>query len=288
MVTRSLPPELTAEEWRELGLDPDDPFRYGWRYRVHERDDGSTDYERVPLTLEDVLHPQEEDFVVQGEEHIAWCLYLYAALRRLLRPNPLAVVFGDMLFHWDVPGMKGHSPDIAVVFGVRAGKRSSFDVASEGARPALVIEVTSPTTANLDHRSKIEEYHLAGVPFYVIIDRRFARGAWTTQLLGYRAAPLGYEPIAPDARGRLWLEPVRAWLGLTEGRPMLYTEAGDPIGDYEEIAAERDRFAVERDDAIARAEAEAAARLAAEQSAEAAERRVRELEAALRQLQEGE
>jgi hypothetical protein len=111
MVTRALPPELTDAEWRELGIDPGDPFRYGWRYVAHERADGSVTYEQVPLTLEDVLHPQEGDHIMQNEEHIDWCFYLYAALRHLLRRDPLAVVFQDMLFLWDVPGLQGHSPD---------------------------------------------------------------------------------------------------------------------------------------------------------------------------------
>lgn len=272
MTARALPTELTADEWRQLGLDPDDPFRYGWRDVIHHHEDGTFTHERIPLTLENVLHPQEGDHVMQSEEHSAWCLYLFAALRHLLAHDPLAVVFQDMLFLWDVPGLKGHAPDIAVVFGVGPGQRESFNVAEEGARPALIIEITSPSTANLDYASKLEEYHLLGIPFYVIIDRRFVRRQWTLRLLGYRATPVGYEPLTPDERGWLWLEPVRAWLGIADGRPVCYTEAGEPIGDYNQLVAERD--------------AESTARLAAERRAEAAEARLRELEAALRRVQQ--
>ncbi len=262
MVTRALPPELTAEEWREAGLDPDNPFRYGWRYVQRRREDGTTSYEQVPLTLEDVLHPQEEDFVVQGEEHIDWCRYLHTALAYLLAHDPTAVVFQDMLFLWDVPGLKGHGPDLAVVFGVHPGQRDSFDVAAEGARPALVIEITSPSTARLDRQSKLEEYHYAGVPFYIIIGRQR-----TVRLLGYRATPVGYEPLTPNERGWLWLEPVNAWLGLAEGNPVCYNAAGEAIGDYQQVATERD-------DALTHAEA--------------AEARLRELEATLRRFQQGQ
>ena len=267
MVTRALPPELTAEEWREAGLDPTYPFRYGWRYVPHEQDDGTTTFERVPLTLEDVLHPQEEDFVVQGEEHIDWCRYLHIVLRHLLAHDPTAVVFQDMLFLWDVPGLKGLGPDIAVVFGVRPGRRDSFDVAAEGARPALVIEITSPSTARLDRQSKLEEYGYAGVPFYIIIDRRIVRRQRTVRLLGYRATPVGYEPLTPNERGWLWLEPVNAWLGLADDQIVCYNAAGEAIGDYDQIATARD-------EALMRAEA--------------AEARLRELEATVRRLQQGE
>jgi Uma2 family endonuclease len=261
MVARSLPPELTAEEWRALGLDPDNPFRYGWRYAIHEQPDGTITYEQVPLTLEDVLHPREEDYVVQGEEHIDWCRYLHIVLRHLLAHNPLAVVFQDMLFLWDVPGLKGHAPDIAVVFGVRPGQRRSFDVATEGVRPTMFIEITSPSTADLDRQSKLEEYHLAGVEFYFIIDQQFVRRQTALRLHGYRYTPAKYEPIAPNERGWLWMEPVRAWLGIADNRPVCYDESGRLLRDYEAVVA---------------GEQEAITR------AEAAEARLRELEADLR------
>jgi Uma2 family endonuclease len=272
MVTRALPPELTAEEWRELGLDPNDPFRYGWRYVAHEQADGKIFYEQVPLTFEDVLHPQKEDYVVQGEEHIDWCFYLYAALRHLLAHNPLAVVFQDLLFLWDVPGMKGHAPDIAVVFGVRRGRRSSFDVAAEGKSPALLIEIASPSTGNLDRQTKLEEYHLIGIPFYFIIDQRFVRRRQILRLLGYRYTPAGYEEIEPNERGWLWMEPVRAWIGLDGDRPVCYDESGELIAGYDELDAKLS-------ETRAHAQAESAAR-------EAAEARIRELEATLRRLQQ--
>jgi len=281
MVTRALPPELTAAEWRELGLDPNDPFRYGWRYVAREQTDGTTTYEQIPLTLEDVLHPRKEDYTRPDEEHTAWCNYLRTAFKYRLEHNPAVVVFKDMLFKWGMPGLKGHGPDIAVVFGVRPGRRESFDVAAEGARPTLIVEITSPGTGNLDRQTKLEEYHLVGIPLYIIIDRQTVRRKRTLRLLGYRHTPAGYESIMPNERGWLWLEPVRTWLGIAGDRPVCYSEAGEPIGDYNQSA-------VELSAAQARAEAAAAARIAAEQRAEVAEARLHELEATLRRLQQGE
>jgi Uma2 family endonuclease len=281
MVARTLPPEITADEWRELGHDPNDPFRYGWRDVAHEQANGSITYERIPLTLENVLHPREGDHIMQNEEHVVWGVYLYTVLTHLLARDPTAIVFQDVLFIWDVPDLKGHAPDIAVVFGVRPGHRDSFDVAEEGARPILIVEITSPSTGNLDRQTKLEEYHLVGIPFYIIIDRRIVRRQRTLRLLGYRYTPVGYEPLTTNERGWLWLEPVRAWLGIAGDKPVCYNEAGEPIGDYNQIAAV---LSAAQDRAMAaeqRAEAEAAAR-------EAAEARLRELEATLRRLQRGE
>ena|SRR3712207_241616 len=137
------------------GVDPADPFRYGWRYIQHERDNGTVDVEQVPLTLEDVLHPQEGDQATHSEAHQRRCVYLYDVLRAQLAGDPTAVVLQDVRIAWDVPGLGAHGPDLAVILGVRERKNwSTFDVATEGVRPALIIEVISPETAALDRSVK--------------------------------------------------------------------------------------------------------------------------------------
>jgi hypothetical protein len=39
------------------------PFRYGWRFVRRTAEDGTESLDQVPLTLEDVLHPQENDVI---------------------------------------------------------------------------------------------------------------------------------------------------------------------------------------------------------------------------------
>ena len=46
-----------------------DPYRYGWRYVRVTRPDGTEEFDQVPLTLEDVLHPEVGDFIVQTDGH---------------------------------------------------------------------------------------------------------------------------------------------------------------------------------------------------------------------------
>ena len=173
-----------------------------------------------------------------------------------------------------MPGVGAHGPDIAVFVGVRERKnRATFGVAAEGAHPVLVVEVTSPSTAGGDFAAKVTDYHRAGVPLYVIADLLPIDRGEAPRLLGYAWAPGGYRPLAPDERGRLWLAPLRLWLGVAGQTIRCYTEAGELLRDQpEEFAA---RIAAE-----ARA-AEAEARAAA------AEARARELEAALQRLQGG-
>ena len=63
-----------------------DPYRYGWRYLRRSLPDGSVVTEQVPLTLEDVLHPEEGDQVMHSDAHQRRCVYLYNVFRARLNP----------------------------------------------------------------------------------------------------------------------------------------------------------------------------------------------------------
>ena len=65
-----------------------DPFRYGWRYRPHERPDGKIEYEQVPLTLEDVLHPQMGDVMPKNTAHDRNRTYLSTVLLARMADHP--------------------------------------------------------------------------------------------------------------------------------------------------------------------------------------------------------
>ena len=63
-VVAAVPAELdTVVEPREEPYVPvDDPYRYGWRFVRHEAPDGTVTLEKVPLTLEDLLHPSYDSY----------------------------------------------------------------------------------------------------------------------------------------------------------------------------------------------------------------------------------
>ncbi len=265
---------------------PDDPFRYGWRYIPREGPEGSPEFDQRPLTLEDVLHPQEGDFIVHSEAHERRNLYLYDVFGARLADDPAAVILHDVRVAWDTPGLKAHGPDLAVILGVRERKNwSTFDVASEGVRPALIVEITSPETAALDRSAKLEEYTLAGVPLYVIVDTLAYAGVPRLLILGYRQGPNGYQSLAPNERGWLWLDPVRVWLGVADNEIVCYNEAGRPLGDYRALAAALATATAARTEAERRVSEADQRAIAADRRATEAEARLRALEAELRRLQ---
>ena len=56
------------------------PFPYGWRDVPVTKPDGEVDFEQVPLTLEDALHPELGDYVVSSHAHELDCKYLQDVL----------------------------------------------------------------------------------------------------------------------------------------------------------------------------------------------------------------
>jgi hypothetical protein len=215
----------------------DGPFRYGFRYVQSVDEQGAETWEQVPLTLADVLHPQEGDFVNQSNANARRCIYLYDIFQARLASDPTAVVLHDTLIAWDVPGLKPLAPDVVVMLGVRARKDwGTFNVRDEEAQTVLLVEVTSPATAVLDRSNKLDLYELAGVPLYIVVDAVAHGQAASPRLLGYRLVAGRYQALVPDERGRLWLEPVRTWLGVEAGEIVCFDEAGQPLGDYRTVA----------------------------------------------------
>ena len=148
-----------------------DPFRYGWRYIRVSRPDGTVALDQVPLTLEDVLHPEVGDIIVQSDPHDSDLAYLKGVFKVQVRDDPEAVVLSDCQVDFNIPGVKPLCPDVAVFFGVRRRLEwTSFNVAEEGAQAALVVEETSPETRVNDVGTKVDYYHRAEVPWYVIAD----------------------------------------------------------------------------------------------------------------------
>jgi hypothetical protein len=216
-----------------------DPYRYGWRYVRQIAPDGAETSEQVPLRHEDVLHPEEGDFIVNSPAHNDNRGYLYNALRGHLAEIEGVVVLHQARIDWGVPGVRPHGADVALFLGVRRPwnrHRATFMVAEVDALPALVIEVTSPTTRAFDLDEKVLEYHRAGVAFYAIVDDCPELDPPRVRVLAYRTTPEGYVRVPPDERGWVWLEPAQLWLVGEGWRVRCYDKWGQRIRDYVEMS----------------------------------------------------
>ncbi len=266
-----------------IQIEPsDDPFRYGWRIVKRELDNGDEIEEQIPLTYEDVLHPEEEDFHVHTIRHERWRDYLTSAARRLLHHVPNVLVLSDQRISWDMEGLRPHGPDVAIVFGASVAARgngdlATFDVRREGVRPQLIFEITSPETRSQDLHTKVDHYELAGVDWYIIIDAGTRRNKFHADLIAYRLTPDGYIELRADDGGRIAVDLLSGGIGLVGEHLYLYDAAGEPVKDVIELDAALTAATARAEQEAARAEQEATARANAE-------RRVHELEARLAAL----
>ncbi len=229
MVIKKLPPPLTEEERMH---------RYGYREVPKKRPDGSIEYQRVALTLDDLLHPQMGDFAVLSSVHDLETTYLAWVFRSRLAHDPHSLVLHDCGVFWDVPPLRHHSPDISVIFNVREQKVnwSSFDVQEEKTRPTIIIEVVSPDYRENDVVTKVQHYHLARVPFYYIVDHESHDDP--PVLIGYQWTRQKYVHLSPNKDGRFWLDSIGVWLGIDDGKVVCFDGVtGERLGDYTEISA---------------------------------------------------
>jgi colicin import membrane protein len=204
------------------GCDKDNPFRYGWRYVRRVQPDGTTVIDQIPLTFEDLLYPEEGDFVVQEPVHTRDFIYCHSTLEAFYAAEPSVVVLGDCRVDWGVAGVRPLGPDILVLFDVRQWlRRGTYRLVEEGGCPVLVIEIVSPSTRPHDLRAKRRLYYRVGVQKYVLIDRG-PQNSDPVRLFGYQRGPRGWRRLRPDAHGRLDLAPVGMLLGSADDRPWLY------------------------------------------------------------------
>jgi colicin import membrane protein len=251
-----------------------DPFRFGWRY-VRPADSNGTEDNRVPLTPEDVLHPQEGDQIPENTAQQRDREYLSVVLKLKVGDRPGFRVLADCLVNWGVPGLKNHSPDLAVFEHVADPLRDwgTFPVVQEGARPVLVMEIVSPQDAEIrdnDVVKKVREYYRAGVPLYVIVDQEEEEGP--RHLLAYRRGKRGFVRQPLDSQGRVLLGPVGLQLGLRDDKAICFDAVtGEEIPDFTGMVKARDTEARGRQQAEQSAAAEVQARQQAEQARQQAE-----------------
>jgi Uma2 family endonuclease len=267
--------------------EPGDPERtpYGWREVRRKLPDGTEEWVEVPLTVEDLLHPQEGDCIPENSLHSWERAYLSQVIGARISNRRTLRVFSDCIINWGIRGLRNHSQDISLFGNVRDRERlwKTFPAAKQKARPLLIIEIVSPDDHDPRVRRndvviKVKHYQRAGVPLSIIVDQEKENGP--RRLLGYRMKGKSYAPLVPDEQGWLLLEPIGILLGLREDRIVCYDAAnGEEIPDYAGLeqaleASEEARATAEQQVAAQQTTAQAALRQAeeAQRRADAAQR----------------
>ena len=225
--------------------------------------------------------------LAENDAQLHAILYAVGALRVYYSERADVYVSGDLLVYYEEGNLRvSVAPDAFVVFGVENRIRRNYKVWEEGKGPEFVLEVASLNTWREDVERKPGIYAGLGVKEYFLYD---PRGEYLTpRLQGYRLVNGVYERMAAvESIDRTLTMPSEV-LGLelrAKGEEMHFHDpaTGQALLSHAEEHAARREEAAARRAAELRAEREAAARRDVLARAEAAEARVTELEARLRE-----
>ncbi len=245
-------------------------------FRPVAQPDGDVVVEKIPLTLDVLLHPREDDQVSQSRPHHKKLNPLADTLERFLERQPGVGVFSELMILWEQLGERDVAPDVYVVKGVRDRDAidGSFDPVAEKANPCLVIEVVSTGSRAMvrkDEKKNPELFATMGVEDLVLLYPPRPEAQQQLRLDVRRlTAPGRYRANRPDPEGWIQLLSVGLRIQVAEDGERLLIEdvkTGERLlTSVEEEAARRT--------AEKRAEQEAEARRQAEERAERAEGRV--------------
>jgi Uma2 family endonuclease len=171
----------------------------------------------MPSTvLTDVVYP-ESDGKPMGETdlHRDWMFRIIEMLRHAYRDQQV-YVSGDLLVYYEVGNpRKFIVPDAFVVLDCDPGLRRTYKIWEEGKAPNVIFETTSLSTRRVDERTKPSIFGKLGIPEYFLYDP--TSDCLAPPLQGFRLGRRGYEPIGPDASGRLLCEQLGLHMSLDDG-----------------------------------------------------------------------
>ncbi|MFZ9738937.1 MAG: Uma2 family endonuclease [Prochlorotrichaceae cyanobacterium] len=218
----------------------------------------------------EIFYPSEDgEPLAETFVHVDAIVMLLVLLRQYLQDHfqeykPLILANQFVYYAENFPRLR-FAPDIAVVFGVEPGPRDNYKIWEEKQVPAIIFEITSPSTQKEDKETKKNLYESIGVLEYWLFD---PKAEWIPeQLLGYRLEEGTYQPI-PDRYSQvlgLNLQPEGALLGLyrndTGERLPLPSEVAEAL-KIAETNLEQERQRAEQERQRAEQERQRAERLA--------------------------
>ena len=233
----------------------------------------------------------------RGFDEMTSYTYVYASgdplhlARHFGRPE--STLIGADLWIAAYPGYRPlRRPDLMIAFDVDPElyhQQNGYVISDQGKPPDFILEVASPSTAEVDTVQKREEYAALGVREYWRFDH--TGESHGTRLAGDRLVDEHYQPITITELSLEVLQGESEALGLSlrwERGTLDWIDpaTGQPIPTFDDeragrLAAEAQREA-EREARLAERET----RMAEQEARLAAETRVRELEEELRRLRE--
>ena len=167
--------------------------------------------------------------------HLQQLLLLMACLDWLWKERTDYFAAGNLTIYYSPEQQKTRNfrgPDFFVVLNTERKPRKSWVVWEEGGKyPNVIIELLSPSTANIDRTTKKEIYQdIFRTPEY------FWFSPNTLEFQGFELIRGEYEPIKPNEKGQLWSKQLQLFLGIHEQKLRFFTPEGELVPTPEESA----------------------------------------------------
>ncbi len=203
----------------------------------------------VPLLLRSPDSPKisqglwSDEPQLESDLHCEQIDSLIRLIRWLFRPGTDrsrtdVYVAGNLTIYYSPNQKKSEffrGPDIFVVLGTSPEPRRSWTVWEEENRyPNVIIELLSPSTAQVDRTEKKSIYQsIWQVPDYFWFDPD------RLEFRGFSLVEGSYQPIVPTSEGWLWSQELGVYLGISNDRLRLFSFDGQMIPFPEEDAEQR-------------------------------------------------
>ena len=173
---------------------------------------------------------------VESNLHLQQIILLITSLEWLWKQREDYFAAGNLTIYYSPNQKKSEyfrGPDFFVVLGTtRNPKRRSWVVWQEGGKyPNVIIEIISPSTAQVDREEKKQIYQdIFRTPDYFWFDPE------SLEFQGFTLTSGEYRPIEADERGWLWSQELGLYLGIYEDKLRYFSREGELVPTPEEAA----------------------------------------------------
>jgi Uma2 family endonuclease len=162
--------------------------------------------------------PETDGEPLESDWHRAQINLLIEVIRYLFRNRKDFFAGGNMFLYYSTQQIRNRDyrgPDFFYVAGVDGERHRRYWAVWEedGRYPDVIVELLSPTTAEVDRTTKKQLYEqVFRTREYFLYDPD------TQQLEGWRLGNGSYQPIPAGERGWLWSNVLGLWLGVWGGQ----------------------------------------------------------------------
>jgi Uma2 family endonuclease len=187
---------------------------------------------------------------MESHLHVMQMLLLLGCLEYWWRDRSDFFASGNMTIYFSERQLKSEQfrgPDFFVVLGTDRRPRKSWVVWNEDGRyPNVIVEILSASTRAADVGLKKQVYQdVFRTPEYFLFDPE------TLEFAGFHLVDGVYQPLPPDAAGRLRSAQLGLLAGVHQGKMRFFTVEGELLPNALELG-ERAERAGERAEALAR------------------------------------